>query len=306
MALESIDEENYKNGEKNPDLVVITGMSGAGRTEAVHTFEDLGYFCIDNLPPSLLLNLLSLAGLSGDAKRKLAVVCDLRAQEFFDKLNEELRHISDGGVPYKVLFLDSRDEVLLARFKATRRRHPLSEDGMTVSDGIQLERKLLASARDMADTIIDTSDIEPRELRKIIRNLFSTQTDQESMSVPVFSFGFKHGMPVDADIIIDVRFLPNPYYEPELKKQTGLSAGVRDFVLGNTATSEFLDSWFKLLDVIMPGYVSEGKQVLTIGIGCTGGQHRSVVLAEETNKYLHQRGYNTNISHRDLPLAEVG
>jgi UPF0042 nucleotide-binding protein len=302
---QSAADAQKKKASKSPDLVVITGMSGAGRTEAMHTFEDLGYFCIDNLPPSLLMNLLALAGLSRGGKRRLAVVCDLRAQEFFDKLNDELHHIAEAGVPYKVLFLDSRDDVLLARFKATRRRHPLSEDGMTVNDGIQLERKLLASAREMADTILDTSDVEPRELRKSIRTLFSTQTDQESMAVSVFSFGFKHGMPADADIIIDVRFLPNPYYEPELKSLTGLDGSVQDFVLGNKETSAFLESWHQLLDVIMPGYVSEGKQVLSIGVGCTGGQHRSVVLSEETNKYLHQRGYNTNISHRDLPLAEI-
>jgi UPF0042 nucleotide-binding protein len=289
-----------------PDLVIITGMSGAGRTEAMHTFEDLGYFCIDNLPPSLLLNLVSLAGLSTGGKRKLAVVCDIRAKEFFNELNEELRHIAETGLSYRILFLDSRDEVLLARFKASRRRHPLTDSGMTIVAGIQRERELLATVREMADSVLDTSEIEPRELRRVIRRLFSKQTDQETLIVSVFSFGFKHGMPVDADIVIDVRFLPNPYYETRLRSLTGLDEGVRDFVLEQDETRRFLESWHTLLDVIMPGYVKEGKQILSIGVGCTGGQHRSVTLAEETARHLRQRGYNTTVTHRDLVLAEIG
>ncbi|MDR0350363.1 MAG: RNase adapter RapZ [Coriobacteriales bacterium] len=289
-----------------PDLIIITGMSGAGRTEAMHTLEDLGYFCIDNLPPSLLLNLVSLAGLSAGTRRRLAVVCDLRAKEFFYELNEELRRIAEAGVSYRILFLDSRDEVLLARFKASRRRHPLTGSGMTTIEGIQRERSLLANLRDMASSVIDTSDIEPRELRRGIRALFSQQTDQESLAVSVFSFGFKHGMPADADIVIDVRFLPNPYYETHLRALTGLCEEVRAFVLEGEQTGRFLKSWRALLDVIMPGYVKEGKQLLSIGVGCTGGQHRSVVLAEETGRHLRQTGYDTTISHRDLALAEIG
>jgi UPF0042 nucleotide-binding protein len=289
-----------------PDLVIITGMSGAGRTEAMHTFEDLGYFCIDNLPPSLLLNLVSLAGLSTGGKRKLAVVCDIRAKEFFQELNEELRHIAEAGVSYRILFLDSRDDILLARFKASRRRHPLTDSGMTIVAGIQRERELLTTVREMADSVLDTSGIEPRELRRHIRRLFSKQTEQETLVVSVFSFGFKHGMPVDADIVIDVRFLPNPYYEAALRNLTGLDEGVRNYVLENDETRRFLESWCTLLDVIMPGYVKEGKQVLSIGVGCTGGQHRSVTLAEETGRHLRQTGYNTSITHRDLVLAEVG
>jgi UPF0042 nucleotide-binding protein len=288
-----------------PDLVIITGMSGAGRTEAMHTFEDLGYFCIDNLPPSLLLNLVSLAGLSAAGKRRLAVVCDMRAKQFFSELNEELRRIAEAGISYRILFLDSRDDILLARFKASRRRHPLTESGMTIIAGIQRERSLLATVREMADSVIDTSEVDPRELRKLIRTLFSKQTDQESLAVLVFSFGFKHGMPIDADIVIDVRFLPNPYYETQLRTLTGLSDEVRAFVLEQDETRRFLESWRELLDVIMPGYVKEGKQILSIGVGCTGGQHRSVVLAEETGRHLSQTGYSATITHRDLALAEV-
>jgi UPF0042 nucleotide-binding protein len=288
-----------------PDLIIITGMSGAGRTEAMHTFEDLGYFCIDNLPPSLLLNLVSLAGLSSGGKRRLAVVCDMRAKEFFSELNDELRRIAEAGVTYRILFLDSRDDALLARFKASRRRHPLTEGGMTIIAGIQRERKMLSTVREMADFVIDTSEVDPRELRRNIRNLFSKQTDQESLAVSVFSFGFKHGMPVDADIVIDVRFLPNPYYEAHLRALTGLSDDVRSFVLEQEETRRFLEKWRDLLDVIMPGYVKEGKQNLSIGVGCTGGQHRSVVLAEETGRHLSQTGYQVVTTHRDLALAEV-
>jgi UPF0042 nucleotide-binding protein len=230
----------------------------------------------------------------------------MRAKEFFPELNEELRHIAEAGISYRILFLDSRDDILLARFKASRRRHPLTESGMTIIAGIQREREMLATVREMADSVIDTSEIDPRDLRKLIRSVFSKQTDQESLTILVFSFGFKHGMPVDADIVIDVRFLPNPYYEARLRSLTGLSDEVRSFVLEQAETRRFLESWRGLLDVIMPGYVKEGKQVLSIGVGCTGGQHRSVVLAEETGRHLMQTGYKTTITHRDLALAEVG
>jgi UPF0042 nucleotide-binding protein len=230
----------------------------------------------------------------------------MRAKEFFPELNEELRHIAEAGISYRILFLDSRDDILLARFKASRRRHPLTESGMTIIAGIQREREMLATVREMADSVLDTSEIDPRDLRKLIRSVFSKQTDQESLTILVFSFGFKHGMPVDADIVIDVRFLPNPYSEARLRPLTGLSDEVRSFVLEQAETRRFLESWRGLLDVIMPGYVKEGKQVLSIGVGCTGGQHRSVVLAEETGRHLMQTGYKTTITHRDLALAEVG
>ena len=290
---------------QGPDLIVITGMSGAGRTEAMHTFEDLGYFCIDNLPPSLLMNLVSLAGLNTGALRKLAVVCDLRAKEFFPELTEELAKLKDMGLSYKVLFLDSSDEELLNRFKASRRKHPLCEGGMTIVAGIRKERELLTEAKQMADYVLDTSTERPQDTREKIRSLFTSEGAQEGTVVSVFSFGFKHGLPTDADIIIDVRFLPNPFYEPELRSKTGKDQEVADFVLGKRETSGFLVRWFALLDEIMPGYIKEGKQYLSIGVGCTGGQHRSVVLAEKTGQHLSQAGYHVNITHRDLALAEV-
>lgn len=288
-----------------PDLIVITGMSGAGRTEAMHTFEDLGYFCIDNLPPSLLLNLVSLAGLNTGSPRKLAVVCDLRAKEFFGELSRELENLAEMGISSKVLFLDSTDEKLLNRYKATRRRHPLCEGDMTILDGIRKERELLEDARNTADYVLDTSIARPQETRAKIRKLFASDNELDGLQISVFSFGFKHGAPVDADIVIDVRFLPNPYYDKELRHKTGLDREVSDFVLKQPETKRFLEKWYALLDEVVPGYIKEGKQYLSIGVGCTGGQHRSTVLANMTGQHLSQAGYHVSTSHRDLALAEV-
>ncbi|MDR0499722.1 MAG: RNase adapter RapZ [Coriobacteriales bacterium] len=311
---------NIKPTELNPSLVIITGMAGAGRTEAMHTFEDMGYFCIDNLPPMLIQNLVALAGLKAirpdsasvacsiadsGVVRKLAVVCDLRSQEFFLQLNDELARISARGISYSLVFLDANDDSLLARFKASRRKHPLCEGTMTISDGIRKERKAMASVRERADFIIDTSQMDSRELRREIREFYSQETSREALNVSVFSFGFKHHTPTDADMLIDVRFLPNPYYDDRLRLLTGLSAPVRDFVLNKAETKNFLEAWRNLLSVIMPGYVNEGKRYLSIGIGCTGGQHRSVVLATETGAYLKLLGYQTLVTHRDLKNAQT-
>ncbi len=293
-------------GTSDPDLVVITGMSGAGRTEAMHTFEDLGYFCIDNLPPSLLINLVSLARRPDGVQRKLAVVCDLRSQEFFPELLDELKKISSAGLSYVVLFLDSDTKSLLARFKTTRRRHPLCEAGMTIVSGIERERSLLAEAKEIANYVIDTGRMKPQDLRKQIRSLFSSDDDDDVLRVNVFSFGFKHGMPVDADILIDVRFLPNPFYIPELKGLTGIDEKVHAYVMEQSQTKQFLEKWYELLDVVMPGYVEEGKKYISIGLGCTGGQHRSVALAQETYRHLIDEGYFVTINHRDITLAEHG
>lgn len=289
-----------------PDLIVITGMSGAGRTEAMHTFEDLGYFCIDNLPPSLIINLVSLAGLQSGTLRKLAVVCDLRTKEFFPTLIDELHHLDEMGVSYTLLFLDASDEALLRRFKTNRRRHPMCDQGMTISAGIHRERGMLTSMREIANHVVDTSDMRTQELRQLLRDVYSSGEGAErGLRINVFSFGFKHGTPLDADIMIDVRFLPNPFYENDLRHLTGLDQAVRDYVMDSEDTKSFLKAWEGLLDNIVPGYVKEGKQHLSIGIGCTGGQHRSVVIAELTGVYLREAGYPVNITHRDIALAET-
>lgn len=290
-------------GVTGPQLVVITGMAGAGKTQALHTFEDVGYFCIDNLPPSLLINLVSLAGLTGEASRKLAVVCDLRSREFFSDLEKELRQLAELDVSFSLLFLDATDGSLLNRYKETRRRHPLCTGSMKLAEGINLERETLSGVREMADYVIDTTNKDTRKLRKEIREYYDQLPAEQGLQVSVFSFGFKHGFPTDVDNMIDVRFLPNPFYEESLRYLTGLDEPVKDYVLANTQTQEFLTQWKALLERIMPGYVQEGKRYLSIGVGCTGGQHRSVVLAEQTAEFLTASGYSVNISHRDLPLA---
>ena len=288
-----------------PELVIVSGMSGAGRTEAMHVFEDLGYYCVDNLPPSLIGELVEVAGIGeedGEAGH-LAVVCDARARGFFDYVMAAISDLELKGLSAKVVFLDADDDKLIARYKSSRRRHPLCDDGATISHGIDRERALLREIRMRADYVIDTTNLLPAELRKKIKALFAGGLTQAGLSVSVYSFGFKHGSPLDADLVIDVRFLPNPYYDPVMRTMTGLDDLVRDYVLYNSDTDVFLKRWFSLLDCVMPGYVAEGKQQLAIAVGCTGGQHRSVALAEATGDYLRSAGYRVSVAHRDLALA---
>ncbi len=288
-----------------PDVVVITGMSGSGRTQALHVFEDMGYYCIDNLPPRLLLQLAELVGINSGVGRHLAVTCDLRSQGLFDEFAESVTQLREHEMTCSVVFLDTSDDVLMRRYDENRRRHPLAAPGESVSNAIARERAQLAAVRDAADLVIDTSKLRPRDLRTRLRRTFSELTDQQLMEVSVFSFGFKHGMPVEADLMIDVRFLPNPFYDPVMRTLTGKDQLVADFVLENPTTERFMDAWQQLLDVAMPGYVAEGKSHLAIAVGCTGGQHRSVAIAEATAAYLEKSGYHVSISHRDLALANV-
>ena len=290
-----------------PDLVILTGMSGAGRTEGMHVFEDLGYYCIDNLPASLIGEVLDLNDQVCDPaqKNRIAIVCDTRNRAYFDGVSDQLKAIKERGIDYRIVFLDADDEKLVSRYKSSRRRHPLCDDGMTIAQGIQKERSLLYNLRESAHHVINTTEMLPQQLRATIRQLFDTGEEREGLSVSVYSFGFKHGAALDADIVIDVRFLPNPYWDPELRSYTGLDAPVRDFVMFRTETEEFLARWKALLDTVMPGYVKEGKQQLAIAVGCTGGQHRSVALAEATGDYLKSQGYRVSVAHRDLKLANV-
>ena len=291
--------------DRVPDVVIITGMSGSGRTQAMHVFEDMGYFCIDNLPPRLILQLAEVVGINTGVGRHLAVTCDLRSQGLFDELFDAIKTLREHEMVVRLVFLEASDEVLIRRYSENRRRHPLAKDGETTADAIERERVQLRSARDRADMIIDTSRLRTSALRTKLRMAFSELTDQQLMDVHVFSFGFKHGMPVEADLMIDVRFLPNPFYDPEMRTLTGLDKKVADFVLGHPKTKEFLKAWFQLLDAVMPGYVAEGKPQLSIAIGCTGGQHRSVAIAEATARYLEGQHYHVSISHRDLPRANT-
>lgn len=292
-----------------PELVIVSGMSGAGRTEAMHVFEDLGYFCVDNLPSSLIGNLFELGGMAElpgqpEGECRIAVVCDARNRSFFGKLTDELSKLDAQGITYRILFLDAADSKLIARYKSSRRRHPLCADGASIANGIQRERSMLYNLREMAHDVIDTTDMLPQQLRARIRQLFANGEERKGLAVTVYSFGFKHGAPADADIVMDVRFLPNPYYDEALRSLTGLDAPVRDFVMYREVTIDFVKRWHALLDCVMPGYVAEGKQQLAIAIGCTGGQHRSVALAEATGDYLKGHGYRVSVAHRDLKLAE--
>lgn len=294
--------------EAMPELVIVTGMSGAGRTEAMHIFEDLGYFCIDNLPASLIDDVLALSDLPGQGSgdRRIAIVCDARSGDLFGSLRDELEKLDRGHVNYRILFLDASDDKLIARYKSSRRRHPMCNDGATIGQGIQRERSVMYVLREAATDVVDTTDMLPQQLRATIKSLFASGEERKGLAVTVYSFGFKHAAPLDADIVMDVRFLPNPYYDPDLRSLTGLDESVRDYVMLRGSTEEFMKRWKSLLDVVMPGYVTEGKQQLAIAIGCTGGQHRSVAIAEATGDYLKSQGYRVSVAHRDLALAKAG
>ncbi len=288
-----------------PDIVIITGMSGSGRTQAMHVFEDMGYFCIDNLPPRLIQQLADVVGINTGVGRHMAVTCDLRSQGLFDELLDVIKSLEEHEMSCKVVYLEASDEVLIRRYSENRRRHPLAQPGEATADAIARERMQLAEVRDRADMIIDTTRLRTTALRTRLRSAFSELSDQQLMDVHVFSFGFKHGLPVEADLMIDVRFLPNPFYDPEMRTMTGLDEKVSSFVIEHPKTQEFLKAWTALLDAVMPGYIAEGKPQLSIAIGCTGGQHRSVAIAEATARYLERQQYHVSVSHRDLPRANT-
>ena len=305
MPISSQQMRAAESRNRVPDVVVITGMSGSGRTQALHVFEDMGYFCIDNLPPRLLLQLAELVGINSGVGRHLAVTCDLRSQGLFDEITDSLQQLREHEISCQVVFLDTSDKVLIRRYDENRRSHPLAKPGEPLVSAISRERRQLRAVRDSSDLVIDTSALPTKELRARLRRAFSELTDQQLLEVSVFSFGFKHGMPVEADLMIDVRFLPNPFYDPQMRTMTGNDPLVRDFVIENDVTQKFLAAWENLLDVAMPGYVAEGKSHLSIAVGCTGGQHRSVAIANATADYLQRGGYHVSLSHRDLALANV-
>ena len=280
------------------DFVVITGLSGAGRSEAAKVLEDIGYFVIDNLPPSLIKRVADLA-LVGRERSRVALVVDSRGGAFGGDVSELTRALDSlraRDVRLRVVFLEASDRVLVRRYEQTRRRHPVGAE--RVAEAIALERELLSDLRVAADLVIDTSDLNPHELRARILAAFAGETS--SPQVNVFSFGFKYGLPLDADIVLDVRFLPNPHWVPELRPRTGQDQDVREYVLVQEGTKAFMQRLEGLLEVALPGYVNEGKHYLTVAIGCTGGKHRSVVLAEELGAWLDGQGFRVNVTHRDM------
>jgi UPF0042 nucleotide-binding protein len=280
------------------DLLMITGMSGAGKTVAVQSIEDLGYFCVDNLPPILIPKFIELIEQSASSMNKVALVLDLRAREFFDAVFEALEQLSTKAFfHYHILFLDASDEVLVQRYKETRRRHPLAPNGLPL-EGIQNERKLLEELKGRAQQVIDTSGLKPAELRELLKHRF-TPCGQSSLTLNCVSFGFKYGIPIDADLVFDVRFLPNPHYIEEMRPKTGLDDDVSGYVLKWSQTQMFIKKLDDMLSFLLPHYLREGKSQVVVAIGCTGGKHRSVTLAEYFFKRFADE-YSTRVSHRDI------
>ena len=282
--------------QENLKLVIITGMSGAGKTVAIQSFEDMGFFCIDNMPPSLIPKFWELIKESGKIT-KIALVVDLRSRSFFEEIQSMLIDIENTNfIDTQVLFLDASDEELVSRYKETRRTHPMAMDGL-ITEGIRKERAILEDLKTKATMVIDTTTLTPRQLRERINDQFKT-SETQGFRIEMVSFGFKYGLPIDADIVMDVRFLPNPHYVQELRPLTGMDQPVYDYVMSFAETEDFYERFIGLLQAIMPGYVKEGKSSLTVAIGCTGGQHRSVALTERVGQALAKE-YKVNITHRD-------
>jgi UPF0042 nucleotide-binding protein len=281
-----------------PGFTIITGMSGAGRSEAAHSLEDLGFFVVDNLPPALLSKMAELASGPGGPAR-VAIVVDVRGGVFFEELSRALEELKERRIGYRIVFLDASDQDLVNRYEATRRRHPLAPADRVV-EGIRKERHMMEQLRGEADLVIDSSGLSPHGLRDRIREAFADTPAEKGLHVSIVSFGFKYGSPRDADMVVDVRFLPNPHWVDELRPLPGTATQVRDYVRGQPDYREFMDRFEGVLDVAVPGYVREGKSYLTIAVGCTGGHHRSVVVAEELAGYLRGMDLPVIVAHRDL------
>ena len=279
---------------------MITGFSGAGKSQAMACFEDAGYFCVDNLPPEMISSLSDLFQHEGSKVERAAVVCDVRGGAFFEGIAKVLEDLEARGTPHRLLFLEASEEVLVDRYKETRRRHPLA-DGGQLQRGIETERELLEPVRGRADVSIDTSDLSAARLRKVVADKMLPHGAVGKLAVTFLTYGFKHGAPRDADLSFDVRFLPNPHYESDLRHLTGLDAQVVHYVESSDGIGEFYDRLLPLLDYLLPAYVREGKAHLTVGIGCTGGRHRSVVIAEHLASIYGERGdYLVDVVHRDI------
>jgi len=290
-------EEPAGDAPSVPSLIVVTGMSGAGRSEAARALEDIGTFVVDNMPPALVGKMLDLATAPGSALSSIALVMDVRGGAYFDQVAEALAELERRGIEYRILFLDAGDEVLLRRYELNRRAHPLADP---VVDGIRRERALLRSLRERADLTIDTSAMTVQQLRARIVKDFSPDARTQTLRTSIVSFGFKHGVPTDADMVLDVRFLPNPHWVDELRPFDGTSVEVRDYVLSSPHSAEFLDRIRALFDTLVPGFLAEGKRYLTVAIGCTGGKHRSVVIADEVGAMLAGHGLPVDVRHRDI------
>lgn len=284
--------------QQEPSLILITGMSGAGRRATAAALEELGWYVADNLPPELIVRMVELSFSDDSPIEKLAIVTDVRSRDFAGNLTSVLHDLHTGGRRPTVLYLDATDEALIARFDAVRRTHPLQQKG-TLQDGIEREREMLTSIRERADIVLDTTNRSIHDLRRGLEKFFAA-ADHSSVRINVQSFGFKHGPPKDIDMLLDARFLPNPYWDPELRPFKGIDAPVSDFVLSQPGAQAFLDHIVGLIHSVLPGYRKEGKFFVSVAIGCTGGHHRSVAIVEELTRRLADDGVLVNLSHRDL------
>ncbi len=286
------------------EIVIITGLSGAGKTEALKYFEDAGYYCIDNLPAHLLLSLVDYFFNEDRNINNIAFAIDLRSGYFFDEIYKTLDKLNKRKIEYRILFLEASKSAIMKRYSLTRRKHPLVEDG-NLAHGIEKEIEKMSRLREIADVIIDTSQLNSKELRiAITDSMMSNAEKSKLLQISINSFGYKYGVPENMDIVMDVRFLPNPFYNKELKDLSGRDDKVIDFVLCRDETKKFMNIFEKLLDFLIPNYIAEGKSYLGIGIGCTGGKHRSVVISDNIYEYLKSKGYSVKLFHRDIGKQE--
>lgn len=281
-------------------FIVVSGLSGAGKSKVATNLEDLGFYCVDNMPAEMIPQFAQLCLATKGRYEKVALVTDVRASLSFDVLFQSLDTLDRQNLRYSILFVEATTEVLIKRFKETRRLHPLMRDGTPMLEALERERELLTPVRNRANVIIDTSALSTGRLRGLLIDMVGGGMHERAMTVSVVSFGFKHGLPLEADLVFDVRFLPNPYYIPELKNKTGLDDEVRNFVFQYQQTKDFIDKLEDLMNFTLPQYMEEGKTDLVIAIGCTGGKHRSVAVARELSEFIAKRGYNTVLSHRDM------
>ncbi|WP_455089903.1 RNase adapter RapZ [Peptoanaerobacter stomatis] len=279
-------------------IVIITGLSGSGKSEAMNVMEDLGYYCIDNLPPEIIPKIVTLGYDSKGQLDKIALGIDIRGYQFLKEINTAINFLQESGYDYNVIFLESNNETLVRRYKMSRRKHPLS-NGEDILDGISKEREMLKDIRKKAKYIIDTSNFLPIDLRREVISLFNENIKSKGFIITIISFGFKYGIPIDSDLVYDVRFMPNPYYIEELKEKTGNDKDVQEYVLNDVNSVKFLEKLYDMIDFLLPMYIKEGKNQLVISIGCTGGKHRSVTISNKLYEHLENQNYNAYIKHRD-------